>query len=327
MLNNFLRPILIGVLCFVCGACSSLGERLASPDAARSAAALKKFSGMTYPGQEEVIGASLSDLNSSVPACRRVAVAALVKIGSRAVPGLVAVVKGTDTVAASAGISVLGGMGGEAYSAVPELVAVMNGARPELAAVAEDAIVKIGAPAVQALIGNFESSNFVVQQRCSRVIFRIGGRAARALGEGILTANKRIRTKLYLLLLSIGDGASIEDALPSIISAFSSPDQDNKFLWALVDKIGAPAVPWLVSNLKNEGLHTRRISMDILTRAVYRFNCPLEDFVSELLAVAEEDPDETIRRDANSLLERDPKAWAKSVSIVKRREADARRKP
>ncbi len=245
---------------------------------------------------------------------RSSAAAALSSMGRPAVPLLLEVVRGTDTAAAYSGISILGNMGEDGAQAVPELVGAINGTNMFRLGMAKDAIVKIGAPAVPAVVAELSGS------RTNRtpwvlILQKIGSPAAKAIGEAALTADKELRPYLYMLLLEIAHTGNIEGALPSLLALYADRNQDHTFLPALLERIGPASVPGLIPFLKSEDAGVRLHLSYILGSICYQKKCGLDKFVPEL-AAAYKDPDEKIRRNIMQLIDTDMAAREKHRELL-----------
>lgn len=308
----------------MCG-CASLGERLYSNDPARRTAALKEFQKAGNQEQAKAVWLNISALKSHAPKTRRAAALSLAGMGRPAVPALFEVLKGTDTVFIKLEIlAIIGDMGEAAAEAVPELIRLINGPDWNLRKMAQKALIKIGAPAVPMLIAQRSNINWSEDGNARDALKQIGTPAAKAIGEATLTADKGLKEDLYLLLVEIGRKGSIDDVLPLVLSAFSDPAQDQRFIPALLFAIGPPATPGLIANLKNSDAGIRRRSVEILSHICYQTKCGLEKFVPELIEALK---DENIRKDTEFLLNTDPVARQRYADIMEHERNAARKAP
>ena len=296
-----MRSILAAILCCALCGCASLGEKLLSENSGRRVAAINKLRLTTPEKRQIALRQCIAALKAPELNRKRAASAALAAIGRPAVPLLLEVTRGTDTAVVHSAVSVLKDMGEEGSEALPYLIDALKSRDFFLRAIANDAVVKIGAPAVPALISLYTEDPVFASDGPRMILERIGSPAAKGIGEAALAADKGLKEKLYLILLSIGGNRPIEGALPSLLAAFADPEQSSRFPRSLIERIGLPAAPELVKLLKSQDLALRQEASDLLARICYRKSCALERYYSEL-AAAFRDPDAKVHQNIEFLI-------------------------
>lgn len=296
-----MRSIIAGILCCTLCGCASLGERVLSGNSGRKATALNKLRLASPEKRQIALRECISALKASEPDRRRAASAALASIGRPAVPLLLEVARETDTAIVHAAVSVLKDMGEEGAEALPYLMTALKSRDFFLRSIASDAVVNIGAPAVPTLISLYTEDPVVGSDGPRRMLERIGSPAAKAIAEAALAADKGLKEKFYLLLLSIGENRTIEGALPSLLVAFADPKQSFGFPRALIESIGPPAAPELIKLLESQDLKLRQEASDLLARICFQKSCALDRYSSVLAAVFK-DPDAKVHQNIEFLI-------------------------
>jgi len=165
---------------------------------------------------------------------------------------------------------------------VEPLIAALKDGDQGIRRSATEALVKIGAPAVEPLIAAFKDQD--VRKYVARALSRIGDpRATEPLSAGLKDQNGDVRTAAAEALGHIG-----APAVEPLMAAFKYQGV-RRYATEALAHIGAPAVEPLMLALRDEDLDVRKY----VARALGRIGDPR---ARKLLRGAKLDPDESVRK-------------------------------
>jgi HEAT repeat protein len=268
-----------------------------------------------------------------------------------AVPTLAAALSDEDSSMRAAAAEVLGRMGAEAKDAVPALVAAIadesdNASRAATAALgeigdpraidpliatfvrrplshgpddnpAEDALAKIGLPAVLALAATLKSEVTAVRESSARVLGKIGPTAREAtpaLIAALGDAEEGVRRAAKTALGEIKDARAVN---PLIATFFRDELSDDSAQVAL-GKIGSEAIPPLIAKLTDERHKIRELSVSSLAH----IGSAARDATPQIIALLH-DRAEGVRRQAIWALGRikDERGVVPLIALLKKKTA------
>jgi HEAT repeat protein len=204
---------------------------------------------------------------------RELASAALVKLGSSAVPVLRLVLRSPDRQARMEAIHTLAAIGTTASDSVPDLVVLLDDWSAQVRAEAASALGGMGQDAqvaLTALAGHFSDPDESVRRQSLDAALKIGPRAFMAAPLLAALDSDDIRT-VHLAALAIGRlGELDESAVPALRRALTSPRLDSrlfamKSLASLGDK-ARDAVPELRAALSDKDARIREQALGALSR-------------------------------------------------------------
>jgi HEAT repeat protein len=138
---------------------------------------------------------------------------------------------------------------------VAGLIADLQGSDPQKSGRANLELIRIGEPAVPALIDMLRGSDARLRGLAASTLWGMGGKgraAAPVLGEALGDPDPNLRTSAAMALENMGPQAG--EAIPALVKALS--DRDNRVRQAAVKALGAigpaatPAIPVLTRALK-----------------------------------------------------------------------------
>jgi HEAT repeat protein len=156
--------------------------------------------------------------------------------------------------------------------AVEPLIAALKDEVERVRKAAAETLVKIGAPAVEPLIAAWrDSSNWHVRQAAVGALGQIGdARAVKPLIGALKNRDEYMRKAAAWALGQIGDPRAVE---PLIAALKDEVEWVRKAAaWALV-KIGAPAVEPLIAALKDGDKGVRRAAAEVLDELKWQPGC------------------------------------------------------
>ena len=181
-------------------------------------------------------------------------------------------------------VDILAMFGADSASAVPQLVDRLRGDETSIRIAASQALGRIGASAVPALIGGLEDD--LLRDYAADALSRVGSSAVPALLELQKSQDRRLRNLAGNIIVRHGSAAvrPLQQALKS-----EDPQVRRRVTFAL-GEIGAPAVSALTEALESEDAEVRMLAADGLGR----IGEDAKRAVSQLV-VAISDNDERVR--------------------------------
>jgi len=170
---------------------------------------------------------TLSEDYSSVQN-KDIAEAKLVKMGSKAVPALVAVLKSGDLEAAQNAASILGQMGVEAKAAIPVLITVLNHEDWDVGEAAAVALGRMGAEAkaaIPVLITALKAEDLYLREAAARALGEIGVQTKVVVPALIVALKDEYANVPVSAAVALGRmGAEAKAAIPALITALNAED-------------------------------------------------------------------------------------------------------
>ncbi len=230
---------------------------------------------------------------------------AIVKIGSPAVPFLIAGLKDENKQVRWRAASALAEIGAEASSAVPALIVTLQDEDEYIRRIAAYALGKIGleaSAAVPKLIDGLQDEDRNLRMVAAYALGKIGAEASSAVPALIVAlqdANAEVRLNAATALGRIG--ADAKTAVPALIAALQ--DKDKYVRQAAADALGhfgvkaKTAVPALISALHDENKYVRLNA----AAALGRIGLEAKAAVPALIAALQDEKVEVRRKAASGL--------------------------
>jgi HEAT repeat protein len=217
-------------------------------------------------GDPQAVPALIQALGDSDSAVRAVSAEALGAIGDpQAVPALIVALgdwgdwwsENVRRAAAEALVRI-------GAPAVPALIQALGDRSENVRRAAAEALVRIGAPAVPALIQALGDDEFRVRRAAAEALVRIGAPAVPALIQALGDRSENVRRAAAEALGAIGD----PQAIPALIQALGDSDSAVRAVSAeALGAIGDPqAVPPLIQALGDSDWDVRRAAAEALGR-------------------------------------------------------------
>lgn len=205
-------------------------------------------------GDKRAIKPLIATLKEQDVLLRETVVESLSKIGASAEKTVLPLLKNRDVSIRPLGVEILGNIGGD-HSIEPLILAMKD---DELRDLAQDALVKIGAPALELLINALENQDKEVRISTVQLLSKIGNeKAIKPLMNLLKDEDEDIRKVSAIAIGRIGDPSSLE---PLIL--LLQTDDNVKFRLQIIKVIGQlkneRAVEPLISMLKSEDYDTVR---------------------------------------------------------------------